>query len=290
MVVDAAHRLGVPSSSHYLSPGALVGQDGTTHLAATQRLGFARTITATGNSYDDVPALYGQGNRTVTTTLFTTDFLTAGELADDPRLGLLPPWRRAALLADLAGNATEPSDPQCTTAPCKEVRTLQRISAAGGQVLVGTDSPIDNVAIGVHGNLQEMVGYGWTPYAALRAAIVTPARYLGVADDVGTLRPGKVADLIAVQGNPLKDIDAAARVRTTMVGGKVYTQRRLLRPFTGRARALTPDGTALATRVSEAVDASAGERFWWHDPDVVAEQYAHSCDAYEALEHQAEQK
>ena len=290
IVVDAAHRLGVPSASHYLSPGALIGQDGTTHLAATQRLGFARTITATGNSYDDVPALYGRGNRTVTTTLFTTDFLTQGELADDERLGLLPPWRRAALVADLANNATEPSDPECATAPCKEVRTLKRISAAGGRVLVGTDSPIDNVAIGVHGNLQEMVGYGWSPYAALRAAIVTPARYLGVADDVGTLRPGKVADLIAVRGNPLKDIDAAARVRTTMVGGKVYTQRSLLRPFTGRARALTPDAAALATRVGEVADPSAGERYWWHDADVVEEQYAHSCDAYEALEHQAEQQ
>ena len=99
MVVSAAHALGVPSSSHYLTPGALVGQDGTTHLAATQRLGYAHTLTPTGHSYDDVPALYGRGNRTVTTTLFTTDFLTAGELEGDRRLRLLPPWKREALLA-----------------------------------------------------------------------------------------------------------------------------------------------------------------------------------------------
>ena len=49
MVVSAAHALGVPSSSHYLTPGALVGQDGTTHLAATQRLGYAHTLTPTGH-------------------------------------------------------------------------------------------------------------------------------------------------------------------------------------------------------------------------------------------------
>ena len=289
MVVSAAHALGVPSSSHYLTPGALVGQDGTTHLAATQRLGYAHTLTPTGHSYDDVPALYGRGNRTVTTTLFTTDFLTAGELAGDRRLRLLPPWKRESLLASTADNASEPVDPDCTTAECMEVRSLLRIHRAGGQVLVGTDSPLDNVAIGVHANLQEMVGYGWTPYAALRAAIVTPARYLGVSDDVGTLRPGKVADLIAVEGNPLRDIDAAARVRMTMVGGQRYTPRQLLKPFrkvrtSGRGAVLP--GPAPATSVRGRVPASAGSRFWWHDPEVVAEQYAHACDAYEALVHQ----
>lgn len=60
-VIDAAHDMGVPSGSHYLSPGAHLGQDGTTHLAATQRLGFARTSTATGSTYSDVPTLYGAG-------------------------------------------------------------------------------------------------------------------------------------------------------------------------------------------------------------------------------------
>ena len=169
------------------------------------------------------------------------------------------------------------------------MQTLERISKAGGQVLVGTDSPIDNVAIGVHGNLQELVGYGWTPYDALRAAIVTPARYLGVSDDVGTLKRGKVADLIAVRGNPLKDINAAARVKKTMVGGKLHTQRSLLKPFTGKASALTDataDVPALAQEVTERVDPAMAERYWWHDPEVVAEQYEHSCDAYEALGHQ----
>ena len=289
-VVEEAHRLGVPSGSHYVSPGAMVGQDGTTHLAATQRLGFARTLTPTGNSYSDVPKLYGRGNRTVTTTLFTTDFLGRAETEADPRLALVPPWRRATLLAGVADNAADPQDPQCATAPCKEVRTLERIRRAGGEVLVGTDSPIENVAIGVHGNLQEMVGYGWSPYAALRAAIVAPARHVGVSEDVGTLRPGKVADLIAVRGNPLADIDAAARVELTMVGGRLHTRAGLLRPFTGSASALTDEGgpgPRAARRVTEEADPSAWRRYWWHDPEIVAEQHAHGCDAYEALAEQA---
>ncbi|WP_202619138.1 amidohydrolase family protein [Ornithinimicrobium cavernae] len=289
-VIDEAHRLGVPSSSHYLSPGALVGQDGTTHLAATQRLGFARTITATGFSYADVPALYGEGERTVTTTMFTTDFLRADEVAEDPRLPLLPPWKRESLLERVADNVTEPVDPLCETAPCQEAQTFQRIAQEGGVVLVGTDSPLDNVGLGVHANLQEMVGYGWDPYDALRAAIVNPSEYLGVSEDVGSLAPGKVADLIAVDGNPLEDIEAAARVELTMVGGKAYTQDELMAPFTGVApledTPRTSDEALPAATVTERADRSVTERYWWHDPEIVAEQYAHACDAYEALEHQ----
>ncbi len=307
-VVEEAHRLGLRSSSHYLSPGALIGQDGTTHLAATQRLGYARTITATGHSYADVPAMYGAGNRTVTTTLFTTDFLSADEIASDPRLALLPSWKREALVAQTSDNLADPQDPECETAMCQEVRTFQRIDRAGGLVLVGTDAPLDQVGIGVHGNLQELVGYGWSPYDALRAAIVNPARYLGVADDVGTLEKGKVADLIGVRGNPLEDIDAAARVELAMVGGRAHTVEELMRPFAdpaGTSSAAEPEtqeaqeaqeaqergtqtGPAPATRVTARVDRSVTGKYWWHDPAIIAEQYAHACDAYEALAHQAE--
>ena len=283
-VVDFAHRLGLRSESHYLSPGAFVGQDGTSHLAATQRLGFARTITATGQSYADVPTMYGQGRRNVTTTLFTTDFLSRDEVTSDPRLPLWPSWRRASLLEGVADNDADPSDPQCATAPCREVRTMKRIADAGGLVLVGTDAPIDNPGIGVHANIQEMVGYGWTPYDALRAAIINPARYLGVAKDVGTLERGKVADLIGVRGDPLTDVDAAARVELTMVGGKAYTRDELIGPFAGSVGGRSvPSGPAPATKVTERADRAVTRKYWWHDPKVVAESYAHACDAYESL-------
>ncbi len=160
MVIDEAHRLGVPSSSHYLSPGALVGQDGTTHLAATQRLGFARTLTATGDSYDDVPALYGAGNRTVTTTLFTSDFLTRTRSRETRGSRCCRRGSRTAARGRRRQHG-RPRGPGLRQSMCKEVRTLLRIAAAGGEVLVGTDSPLEDVGISVHANLQELVGYGW---------------------------------------------------------------------------------------------------------------------------------
>nr|WP_306237708.1 amidohydrolase family protein [Ornithinimicrobium sp. HY1745] len=289
-VVQAAHDMGLPSASHYLSPGAFVGQDGTTHLAATQRLGYARTISATGQSYSDVPTLYGEGNRMVTSTLFTSDFLQPEEFLSDPRFGLLPSWKQQSLMDGIGDNTGDPSDPDCVTAECSEVQTLDRIREAGGQVLVGTDSPLDQVAIGVHANLRELVGYGWDPYDALRAATVAPARYLGVDDQVGTLEPGKVADLIAVRGNPLEDIDATMNVELTVVGGEVHTQEELLAPFDGTVDS-SDDSTSWsdhsASEVNEWADESVTDRYWWHASEVVAEAYDHACDAYDELAHRA---
>ncbi|WP_298180344.1 amidohydrolase family protein [Saccharomonospora sp.] len=294
-VIEAAHGMGVPSASHYLSPGAYVGQDGTTHLAATQRLGYARTLTATSTSYGDVAAVYGQGERSVTATLFTTDFLLADEVAHDPRLALYPPWTRADLLADTRDNTHAPSDPGCDTAECREVQALRAVADAGGLVVAGTDAPLAYVGAGLHGNLRELVGYGWTPYDALRTATVNAAENLGVADEVGTLEPGKIADLIMVRGNPLRDIDAAMNVEATMVGGHLHTRDDLLAPYTDQATgkgdhvvdsaAAEKTTPAPATGVAEWADPEAGFRYWWHHPDVVAEAYDHTCGAYTHLGH-----
>jgi YD repeat-containing protein len=287
-VVDAAHELGVPSASHYLSPGTHLGQDGTTHLAATQRLGYARTLTATATSYSDVAALYGRAGRSVTATLFTTEFLGAEEIATDPRLVLYPPWTREKLLAETADNTTTPSDPDCVSADCREVRALRAVADAGGRVVAGTDAPLAYVGVGLHANLRELVGHGWSPYDALRTATVNAAENLGVADDVGTLEPGKVADLIVVRGDPLRDVAAAMNVEATMVGGHLYTRDELLRPYVDgeAADTLIHDGVpGPATEVSVWADPDVGSRYWWHAPEVVAAAHDHSCGAYERLGH-----
>jgi Tol biopolymer transport system component len=291
-VTDAAHEMGLISNSHYLSPGAHLGQDGTTHLAATQRLGYARTLTATGASYSDVASLYGEGERSVTATLFSYDFLYQDEIANDPRLQLLPPWKQQSLLRNTAGNTAPPSDPQCESAACQEVQALGNIADAGGRVLGGTDSPLVEVGISLHANLREMVGYGWDEYDALRTATVNAAENLDVADQVGTIAPGKLADLTFVEGNPLEDINAAMDVNMTMAGGELYTQEELLAPFTtagttqgddGARRQKSGDTPAPATRVNARADAKAANRYWWHAPEVVEAEYDHACDAYEDL-------
>ena len=256
-VIETAHSKGIPSGSHYMSPGMFLGQDGTTHLAATQRLGFARTMSKTGESYADIPALYGEGNRFAITTLFTTDFISPSDFDGDDRMELMPSWITEKLMEAISENDGQPNDPNCETAECREAQTLKEINDAGGQVMVGTDAPLDYIGLGMQTNLRELVGYGWSPYDALRAATSAPAHFLGLEEDLGTVEPGKVADLIAVRGNPLEDINTLMNVELTMVGGKAYTQEDLFAPFNpDEQQAVAAGAGGVATRVTEYANAS----------------------------------
>lgn len=90
----------------------------------------------------------------------------------------------------------------------------------GVKIAFGTDA-----GVFPHGlNAREfgaMVRNGMKPADALRSATVTAAALLGVTDR-GTIAPGKLADLIAVEGNPLEDVTALERVVFVMKGGTVY--------------------------------------------------------------------
>lgn len=66
---------------------------------------------------------------------------------------------------------------------------------------------------------------GMTPLAALRSATTVAAEVLG-KDDRGAIAPGKLADLIAVPGDPLQDITVTERVQWVMQGGKVLKDER----------------------------------------------------------------
>jgi hypothetical protein len=231
-VTDIAHEeLGVPVASHYLAPGAFVGQDGTTHLSATQRLGYARTESATSQTYEDIVKLYGQGKRWLVTTFFNTDFLLADEVLDDPRIQLFPPWVRDGLRDDVADNTEFPSDPDCDTTVCRHTTTFKNIVESGGAVLAGTDAPLIYNGVGIHANLRPLVQYGFSPHEALLTATRLPAEQQGVEDDLGTLEEGKLADMVFVEGNPLEQIEDAMQVRMTMKDGKLHTIEDLVEPF-----------------------------------------------------------
>jgi imidazolonepropionase-like amidohydrolase len=67
-----------------------------------------------------------------------------------------------------------------------------------------------------------MVKFGMTPLAALQADLLNGAKLLGWGDRIGVLRPGYLADVIAVPGDPLKDISMLEKVSFVMKGGVVY--------------------------------------------------------------------
>ena len=71
-----------------------------------------------------------------------------------------------------------------------------------------------------------MVKYGMTPIAAFKAATSVDAELLGLAKSIGTLEPGKLADLVAVPGDPVADIAATGRVIFVMKEGSVVVPKR----------------------------------------------------------------
>lgn len=92
--------------------------------------------------------------------------------------------------------------------------------ASGVKVAFGTDA-----AVYPHGlNAREfavMVKLGLTPLAAIQAATINAADLLGWPDRIGTVEPGKWADMIAVDGDPLQDVTTLERVKFVMKGGEI---------------------------------------------------------------------
>jgi imidazolonepropionase-like amidohydrolase len=97
---------------------------------------------------------------------------------------------------------------------------LRRAIKAGLRIACGTDAP----AIPHGHNAKELwalVDRGMAPIDAIRAATIVSADLIGVKDR-GRIRPGQLADLIAVPGNPLDDIEVTQDVQFVMKGGKIY--------------------------------------------------------------------
>jgi imidazolonepropionase-like amidohydrolase len=93
----------------------------------------------------------------------------------------------------------------------------------GVRIVAGTDAGgFDWKAVNQAKEFEYYVQYGMTPLQAIRSGTVVTASLLGWSDKAGTVEAGKWADLIAVSGDPLKDITELQRVRFVMKGGVVY--------------------------------------------------------------------
>ncbi len=113
--------------------------------------------------------------------------------------------------------------PKALTVGAQIFETFEKAYKRGVPIAFGTDT-----GVSPHGeNAQEfelMVKAGMKPIEAILSATVTPAKILGMEEQLGTIEAGKLADIIATDGNPIDDISAVRKVSFVMKNGKVYKQ------------------------------------------------------------------
>jgi imidazolonepropionase-like amidohydrolase len=122
-------------------------------------------------------------------------------------------------------NAEKIGTPAELIAKGKEVmpaarKNVARAFAAGVKVGFGTDAAVYPHGLNAH-EFAVMVKLGLTPLQAIQSATINDADLLGWSDKVGTIEPGKWADIIAVDGDPLADVTTLERVKFVMKGGDV---------------------------------------------------------------------
>jgi imidazolonepropionase-like amidohydrolase len=103
-------------------------------------------------------------------------------------------------------------------------QALRKALPRGVKIAFGTDAGVSR-----HGRnadeFEMLVKYGMTPAAAIKAATVNAAALLGLSAEVGTLERGKRADVIAVSGDPTRDVTVLKRVTFVMKGGEVFVDQ-----------------------------------------------------------------
>lgn len=102
---------------------------------------------------------------------------------------------------------------------------------AGARLLVGTDTPCPQVPPGysLHQEMRLMVESGIAPAEVLRAATMTNAEVLKAQDQLGSIREGKLADMVVLDANPLEDINNTRRIWRVVKDGRVLTPAAILR-------------------------------------------------------------
>lgn len=205
-----------------ISPGAQQYSDVEIQAAVVEANRWGRQVAAHAHGAQGIKAAIRAGVRTV----------DHGSYLDDEAITLLKASGRKTFYVPTLYTYEAIDSPDGAHIPASEVereRQIRDIAYAGFKRALSAGIPIGfatDSAVIPHGrNAHELtirVGFGETPMSAIASATSLNAEILGWSDRVGSVEKGKLADLVAVAGDPLKDITEMERVRFVMKGGVVY--------------------------------------------------------------------
>ena len=130
-------------------------------------------------------------------------------------------WRRAT--ADWRNRESAPAVD--TTFADWSIEMVGRMHAQGVPIGAGTDTPIGRALPGysLHTELERLVDAGLSPLEAIEAATVRPAEFLRLSDEMGAVSPGRRADLVMLEANPLDDISNTRRIAAVVAAGRYFS-------------------------------------------------------------------
>lgn len=229
-VIEAARRLGlmvVPEGGSLFQHNMTMVVDG--HTGVEHSLPVERI-------YKDVVQLWSATDCGYTPTLGVAFGGIAGENYWYDKTDV---WTDERLLAFTPRAVIDPRSRRRTKAPDEEynhfraARNAKDLLDSGVSVQMGAHGQLAGLA--AHWEIWMLVQGGLTPHEALRSATLHGARYLGMDRDLGSIEPGKLADLVVMAKNPLEDIANTHSVRYTILNGEVYDAATMAR--------LTPNPT-----------------------------------------------
>ncbi len=234
-VVDEAHRRGLTVVAHAHRPEEI-----RRGLAAGVDC-FEHTGLATAPAYPDdvLAALRDRTAKMNLGPLFWTPTVSPLQnyeyLRDHPEALDDPSWHEGlpdSIVADIAASVAHPGElPYYQLTPLRRPtlkRKFEQLREAGVTLLIGTDSgvPLNFHSRSTWQELDLWVRvFGIPPMEAIRAATYWPSVMMGVSEEVGTVSPGKYADIIAVRGDALRYVNLLQDVDLVMKHGTVYKHR-----------------------------------------------------------------
>ena len=231
-ITTFAHAHGLPVSSHEIFPAMRYDVDAVEHIGGTSRRGYSPKITAMNRSYQDVIQLLAKSGMNITPTASLQGGFSVMTRKDP---GLYDNRQYSSFYSEEYSNALQAGaaqyakiSPGYLTNFGNLQKGIKALIDAGAHVTTGTDSPFVPYGMSLHTELQAFVDAGLTPYQALRSATLWAAETVGVSTDLGSIEPGKLADLVIVNGDPLTRIHDALNVEQVIRNGEVYSIEQLL--------------------------------------------------------------